>query len=158
MYNSYTGVNNMKKIIAIVLVVVLSGLGLYFASSSEPKGASTKAQNTITDNNKIIGSIGKGATLIDVRTAGEYDVDHAVGAINVSLDDIKSGKIPLIAKDSLIYVYCHSGARAESSKVLLQKAGYSNVVSLKTLYNWVSMGGKVTGSASVCKINRPEKC
>lgn len=148
----------MKRFIVILSIVVLSGVGIYSVSSNKNVTINRKVESSSTDSGKVIRSIGKGATLIDVRTINEYEADHAVGAINVPLSDIQSGKMPAVAKNSLIYVYCHSGARAENSKSLLKKAGYNNVISLKTLYNWVSMGGKVTGSASICKINRPENC
>lgn len=158
MYTGCMKENKINKSLVILTIIAFSVFGLYSATTGKNLNTSKKDAIASTVSDSVFSDIHKGATLIDVRTAEEYDVDHAIGAINIPLSDIQTGKIPSIKKDSPIYLYCHSGARADVSRVLLEKAGYSKVVSLRTLYNWVSMGGEVTGTASICKINKPENC
>jgi len=49
------------------------------------------------------------AVLVDVRTAEEFDDEHAAGAVNVSLQQIQAGDYGNLPKDKTIYVYCRSG-------------------------------------------------
>ena len=49
------------------------------------------------------------AVLVDVRTAEEFDDEHAAGAVNVSLQQIQADDYGNLPKDKTIYVYCRSG-------------------------------------------------
>lgn len=68
-----------------------------------------------------------GAILLDVRTPQEYREGHIPGSKNVPLQTID--KVVAVAKDkdTVLYVYCHSGVRSRQATGILQHMGYSNV-------------------------------
>jgi phage shock protein E len=78
------------------------------------------------------------ASVVDVRTPGEYLDGHYPGAINIPLnelpqrlDDFKEMKKPIVA-------YCKSGARSEMAVSVLKQNGFNEVYNgggLLDLYN-----------------------
>ena len=68
-----------------------------------------------------------GAVLLDVRTLEEYRGGHIPGSKNVPLQAID--KVTSVAenKDTVLYVYCQSGARSRQATSILQGMGYTNV-------------------------------
>jgi phage shock protein E len=68
-----------------------------------------------------------GATIIDVRTKGEYVGGHADGSINIPLDQLQSNLKKLKNKDQAIITCCASGMRSGSAKRILEEAGYTKV-------------------------------
>ena len=68
-----------------------------------------------------------GALLLDVRTPQEYRSGHIPGSKNVPLQAI--GDVVSVAanKDTVLYVYCQSGARSRQAASMLQHMGYINV-------------------------------
>ena len=66
--------------------------------------------------------------LIDVRTPEEYKRGNRPGSINIPLDIIKDFNIA--DKNTLIKVYCKSGARSAQAKSILLSKGYTNVTDL----------------------------
>lgn len=66
---------------------------------------------------------------IDVRTWVEYKVDHIDGDMRIHVSDIVSGvEMQFPDKTTLIKLYCERGVRAETARIKLSAAGYSNVV------------------------------
>ncbi|KAF7764970.1 phage shock protein E [Pseudoalteromonas citrea] len=64
-------------------------------------------------------------TVIDVRTAQEYNAGHIKGAINIPFDQIAQHQAQLNAKKgSTLLVYCRSGRRAAIFEKQLQKRGF----------------------------------
>ena len=80
----------------------------------------------------------KKASLVDVRTPGEYLEGHYPGAINIPLNELpyrleefKELKTPIVA-------YCRSGSRSGMAVSLLKQNGFSEVYNgggLFDLYN-----------------------
>ena len=68
-----------------------------------------------------------GAVLLDVRTPEEYRDGHIPGSKNVSLQTIDRVGSVAENKDTVLYVYCQSGARSRQAAGLLQQMGYTNV-------------------------------
>ena len=68
-----------------------------------------------------------GAVLLDVRTPQEYREGHIPGSQNVPLQQLDKVDEVTENKDTLLYVYCHSGARSRQAVSLLQAMGYTNV-------------------------------
>ncbi|WP_320153812.1 rhodanese-like domain-containing protein [uncultured Tolumonas sp.] len=72
--------------------------------------------------------------LIDVRTAAEYTIEHAEGAINIEYQQIVIGAQQAgIPKQDTVHLYCRSGRRAEIAKELLMQNGYQKVDNLGSL-------------------------
>lgn len=75
----------------------------------------------------------RNVTLIDVRSAKEYEADHIDGAINVEWGNnfaynLQKAKIK---KSQKLAIYCHSGRRSKAAARWLSERGY-RVVELNT--------------------------
>ena len=68
-----------------------------------------------------------GAVLLDVRTPQEYGEGHIPGSQNVPLQQLDKVEEVTENKDTVLYVYCRSGARSRQAVSLLQAMGYTNV-------------------------------
>lgn len=148
----------MKKYMLIALPIIgVSIIGLFtvFAHNTCTAGVDCSADKTITDTktqtenlslDTIKRNLGDGALLVDVRTADEYAIEHAVGAINLPVERISSGEYPTADKGTTFYVYCRSGKRANTALEAMKKAGYRNVISIISLDNWKSLGGETLKS------------
>ena len=68
-----------------------------------------------------------GAVLLDVRSPQEYQEGHIPGSQNVPLQQLDKVEEVTENKDTVLYVYCHSGARSRQAVSLLQAMGYTNV-------------------------------
>ena len=68
-----------------------------------------------------------GAVLLDVRTPQEYREGHIPGSQNVPLQQLDKVEEVTENKDTVLYVYCRSGARSRQAGSLLQAMGYTNV-------------------------------
>ena len=69
----------------------------------------------------------EGAILLDVRTPQEYRDGFIPGSKNVPLQTIDKVDAVVENKDTVLYVYCHSGARSRQAVSYLQHMGYTNV-------------------------------
>jgi len=68
-----------------------------------------------------------GAILLDVRTPQEYREGHIPDSKNIPLQAIDKVADLAENKDTVLYVYCHSGARSRQAVSYLQYMGYTNV-------------------------------
>ena len=68
-----------------------------------------------------------GAVLLDVRSPQEYWEGHIPGSQNVPLQQLDKVEEVTENKDTVLYVYCHSGARSRQAVSLLKHMGYTNV-------------------------------
>ena len=83
-------------------------------------------QNDINQGVKDYHNI-PGAVLLDVRTPQEYREGHIPGSKNLPLQTIDKVDSIVENKDTVLYVYCHSGARSRQATNFLQHLGYTNV-------------------------------
>jgi len=67
-----------------------------------------------------------GATIVDVRTKGEYQGGHIKGSINIPLDTL-GNQLSKLKKDKPVITCCASGMRSASAKSLLLANGFSEV-------------------------------
>lgn len=75
--------------------------------------------------------VANGAVLIDVREDNEFAAGHAAGAVHIGRGIIERdivGKYP--EKDTELVLYCGGGFRSALAADMLQKMGYTNVVSM----------------------------
>ncbi len=68
------------------------------------------------------------ATIVDVRSPGEYDCKHVAGAINIPLDEISSRLNEFKTLSKPIVAYCKSGTRSGMAVSKLQQNGITEVV------------------------------
>lgn len=71
--------------------------------------------------------IKNGATVVDVRSRGEFAGGHAKGAVNIPVDQLNSNLGRFKSKDQVIITCCASGMRSSSAKQILKQAGFVNV-------------------------------
>ena len=77
-----------------------------------------------------------GATIIDVRSKGEYNSGHIKGSLNIPLNDLGDALPKHLDKSKAIITCCASGMRSAAAKSVLKDKGYTEV------YNgggWVSL-------------------
>jgi phage shock protein E len=91
--------------------------------------------NTLRLKKKLPDLKKKGATLIDVRSPGEYQSAHALGSVNIPLNEL-SGRLKEIPKSSPVLVACASGSRSGMARLLLKRHGYKEVYNMG---NWSNL-------------------
>lgn len=116
----------MKKAICLLLCVFfLVGCGSMNKKEDTPKGeifkiTSEQIETTFENSSYII---------IDVREDYEYNKEHVVDAINISLNEIEkvAEKYP---KSTNIIVYCQSGNRSNKAAEKLIELGFLHIYDL----------------------------
>ena len=68
-----------------------------------------------------------GAVLLDVRTPEEYSEGHIPESKNVPLQTLDKVRSVVENKDTVLFVYCYSGARSRQAVVALGQMGYTKV-------------------------------
>jgi phage shock protein E len=76
----------------------------------------------------------RGAAVVDVRTAGEFEARHLPGVINIPLDEVKV-KIPLqfTNRSQVLLLHCRSGRRSGIAERELREMGYTNAFNIGSL-------------------------
>ena len=87
-------------------------------------GTSQRAKELVRD----------GATLLDVRTPGEFAAGHLEGALNIPVAELgrRLSEVPVAVP---VVVYCRSGVRSANAAQLLTARGYE-VLDLGAMGNW----------------------
>lgn len=93
-------------------------------NSQLPSAHAVKAtpirQATVTEAHQILATT-PGVQFIDVRTPAEYAAGHAVGAVNMPLDQLPTWA-PTLKADKPLVVICRSGSRsAQACSALSQR-------------------------------------
>lgn len=70
--------------------------------------------------------VSAGATIVDVRTKGEYQSGHVKGSVNIPLQSIQS-QFNRIPKNKPVITCCASGMRSSQAKSFLKSQGYTDV-------------------------------
>jgi rhodanese-related sulfurtransferase len=83
--------------------------------------------------------IKNGATILDVRSKGEYQGGHIKGSINISVDNL-SNNLNKLKKDKPIITCCASGMRSATAKSILKSNGFTNV---HNGGGWMSLQNKI---------------
>jgi len=91
-----------------------------------------------------------GKIVIDVREHGEVAMSgKAKGALHIPMmmlhfraDPAHPDYEPLLSRDAMIGVYCASGGRSQSAKMMLERLGYTNVHNIGGFGHWMQAGGE----------------
>ena len=78
--------------------------------------------------------VAQGATLLDVRTAGEWEGGHLDGALHIPISEL-GGRLAEVPREHPVVVYCASGGRSARGASLLASAGYE-ARDLGSMSNW----------------------
>lgn len=123
----------MKKIFFLLIACMLILCGC----SAEEHKAQMNDDGTLTvASAKEL--IKEGAVLVDVRSKSEYNSGHIDGAklLPVESINVSNAKEVIASKDTVVIVYCRSGARSASAAKVLEGLGYTNVYNLGAMSNW----------------------
>ncbi len=95
-------------------------------------------QATSVSPGEAVQLINRGALIIDVRKTDDFARGHIVNARNVKLGEIEaSEKAVKKPKNKALVTVCENGADSAKAAAALRKAGFENVVSLRTgLAGW----------------------
>lgn len=86
------------------------------------------------DSEKLKEAIKNGATLIDVRSKGEFASGSIKNAVNIPLNEIQNQKSNLKNQENIV-VFCRSGMRSKQAQSILKQAGFENVFNGGSLQN-----------------------
>ena len=78
-----------------------------------------------------------GYIILDVRTQGEYNGGHILGAIcipNETIDEHVLTQLP--DRSQMILVYCRSGRRSKQAAGKLAQLGYTNILEFGGIMTW----------------------
>lgn len=89
----------------------------------------------VVDGTKARALVGAGATLLDVRSPGEFASGHLPGAVNIPVDQL-GGRTGEVEKTRPVVVYCRSGGRSRSAANTLVAAGFQQVHDLGPMSAW----------------------
>lgn len=113
---------NLSFIIIGLAVVAAVGLMVVGRSSGVPE---LPGQTFVTQ------AAADHATIIDVRTPGEYAAGHLAGAININVEDPSFTENVAKLNPGLTYfVYCHSGNRSGQAVAYMKQHGFKNLSEL----------------------------
>ncbi len=98
---------------------VVAAFGCESASASE----SSTAQGGRVDGASAKRLVAEGATLLDVRSAGEFSGGHVPGAVNVPVDQL-AARVGELDKSKAVVTYCAVGARSAQAAALLRDKGF----------------------------------
>lgn len=120
----------MKKSILATILAFLAGAGAV-AQSRKVSGIGASEAKKLMES-------GIGYSLLDVRTAEEYESGFINGAKLLPYDRIDAASAASIipAKDSLVIVYCRSGRRSAIAAQSLLELGYTRVYDLGGVNSW----------------------
>ena len=127
-------------IAAVVVVVAVVAL-------MTPKNQTT----TNVDSDGVREAVAAGATILDVRTQGEYAAGHMPGAIWVSDADYQN-ILSAMDKSASYVVYCASGSRSAMAVSYMEGAGFTSIFHLNQgLVSWDGqlVGGTEPGDISL---------
>ena len=78
----------------------------------------------------------RGVTVVDVRSADEFQGGHVPGAINIPHDQIAARSAEVGPKGEPVLLYCRSGRRSGIAAAELVKQGFTAVYDFKTISDW----------------------
>lgn len=115
----------MKKAVPwIIAAVAIAAIGFLLFKPAAGGGGITKV-----DSAGLTAAQQKGASIIDVRSPGEFQMGHIPGAKNVPVDQLEAAAASWDRNASYV-LYCASGARSDQAQGIMQSMGFKNVADL----------------------------
>ena len=84
-------------------------------------------KKTSESDNNLKSIINNGAFLVDLRTAGEFELSNIPGSVNIPLSAL-GRNVRLFDNKKNIVLVCFSGNRSGYAKEVLEKKGVKNVI------------------------------
>ncbi len=118
----------MKKL--LILMIALIPLTVWSQGSGTAKASpyiNYEELSQLTEKSDLL--------LIDVRTAAEYEAGHIPGAVNIPYNTMPAS-MPEGSRDKQVVVYCRSGNRSGTARMILTQAGYEDIKDFGGISNW----------------------
>lgn len=123
----------LRRLAAVSLAVLLA-LGASAcgedAEPAEPASSAAPATETApVPAQDALARIADGASLVDVRTAEEFDAGHLDGAVNLDVQQADfEERVAELPREASYVVYCASGRRAVGAVETMLELGFTDVV------------------------------
>ena len=75
------------------------------------------------------------ATIVDVRSAMEFNMEHVPGALNIPLEQVMGRVEEFKSMSKPLVLYCRSGNRSGMAMAMLKAAGLTEVYNGGGLYD-----------------------
>lgn len=111
----------MKKWASVITVCVVACICFILFLDGHIR--SEKPDFVISDEETLEKLMSEGNyTIVDIRTAEEYQEEHVIGAVNIPFDEIN--KNIELDKEKTIIVYCQEGDESNAACTVLKELGY----------------------------------
>ncbi len=77
------------------------------------------------------------ACIIDVRTPGEFEAGHLIGAVNIPLGELRQ-RVSEIPKDRPVYLHCRTSQRSYNAIMALKGRGFENLFNISGSFLGIS--------------------
>jgi phage shock protein E len=111
----------VQYVLPVLVVLAFFGLKSWF---SRPEVGADRVQTMLRE----------GATLVDVRSPGEYASGHLPNAVNIPVNEI-GARLREIPAGKPVVLYCRSGARSSAAAQTLRSAGRTDVFNAGAMSN-----------------------
>lgn len=99
-----------------------------------------------------------GAQAVDVRTAGEFQMGHIPGAINVPVDQVETSAASW-DREATYVVYCATGSRSVGAVETMKAMGFKNIkhfaAGIQAWTGQLQTGGAASGSGKIETSGKP---
>lgn len=112
---------NSKVVVWAVVAIAVVAIGWMMFS---PKTGGATVENV--DAARMAELAASGVTVLDVRTAGEYEAGHIPGALNIPVDQV-AGSLAALDPSQPVAVYCATGSRSVAAVTTLEQAGFTKI-------------------------------
>lgn len=116
----------MRDVPLFALLAATCLLGCEAADASPPESGSEPAPSRggRVDGARAKQLVADGATLLDVRSPGEFADEHAPGARNIPVDALRA-RLAELDKSKPVVTYCAVGSRSRQAAAVLRDNGFT---------------------------------
>ena len=126
----------MKKLV-LLAIAIISCMALTACGTEEASEEGASYHQISTEEAVKMMEEEEDYIILDVRTEGEYEEKHILGAVLVPNETIGTEEIEeLPDKEQMILVYCRSGNRSKQAAEKLVKLGYTNIYEFGGINDW----------------------
>jgi len=110
----------------VIAIIVLNTIFVFLKSKAFEEKTMNLLRLIFGEKVNLNEIISAGATILDVRTKGEYQSGHLKSSINIPIDKLPQ-KLDKLNRNKAIVTCCASGMRSASARKILKSNGFENV-------------------------------
>lgn len=131
----------MKRQVILLFIIFMLWM-IPGCQNQEGENKTMNSYQTITASQALEKMQNEEVTILDVRTAQEYQQGHIPNAILLPYDQInQQAETILLDKEAMILVYCRSGRRSSIAAQALAELGYQHIYDFGGIQSWT---GEIT--------------